>query len=80
MDTFSFKTLAPELPQIMARTEVKNYLGGVISAKTLANLDSLGLGPSGRQNIGSKVFYVTESLLEWLDERMAAGHLGCKAS
>jgi len=48
--------------------DVAKLPGGVISAKTMANLDSLGEGPK-RMRIGGKVAYLTEDLLEWLDNR-----------
>ena len=63
------KDLIPKLPPLIARDRVAEYLGGVISAKTLANLDSLGDGPSGRMRIGRKIVYRTEDLLEWLEQR-----------
>jgi predicted DNA-binding transcriptional regulator AlpA len=63
-----FTDLAKELPPIIARDHVEKLLGGVISAKTLANLDSIGTGPK-RMRIGRKVAYRTEDLLDWLASR-----------
>jgi hypothetical protein len=60
--------LAERLPPIIARDHVEDFLGGVISSKRLANLDSLGEGPK-RIRIGGKVAYRTRDLLEWLDSR-----------
>jgi predicted DNA-binding transcriptional regulator AlpA len=57
-----------ELPPIIARDQVYKLLGGVISGKTLANLDSDGKGPK-RIRIGRKVAYKTDDLLEWLEAR-----------
>lgn len=37
--------LADKLPPIISRSHVEKFLGGVISSKSLANLDSLGEGP-----------------------------------
>jgi predicted DNA-binding transcriptional regulator AlpA len=57
-----------ELPPIIARGQVPKLLGGVISAKTLANLDSEGKGPK-RIRIGRKVAYRREDLVEFLEKR-----------
>jgi len=62
------ENLAEKLPPIIARDHVENFLGGVISSKRLANLDSLGKGPK-RIRIGRKVAYKTNDLLEWLESR-----------
>ena len=63
-----FSDLIPKLPPLISRDHVEKLLGGVISSKTLANLDSLGEGPK-RMRIGRKVAYLTEDLLEWLASR-----------
>ncbi len=60
--------LAPSLPPVISRDCVEKFLGGIISSKTLANLDSLGKGPK-RMRVGRKVAYRTEDLLEWLSYR-----------
>jgi hypothetical protein len=67
-DKVDFTDLAKELPPLIARDHVEELLGGVISSKTLANLDSLVIGPK-RIRIGRKVAYMTEDLLEWLASR-----------
>jgi hypothetical protein len=64
----SLENLAKSLPPLIARDHVERLLGGVISAKRLANLDCLGVGPK-RIRIGRKVAYKTEDLLAWLEER-----------
>ena len=63
-----FAELAEKLPPIISRDHVERLLGGVISSKSLANLDSLGKGPT-RMRIGRKIAYRTEDLLDWLDAR-----------
>lgn len=60
--------LEGRLPPIIAREQVGKLLGGVISPKRLANLDSLGEGPK-RCRIGRKVAYPTMDLLIWLESR-----------
>ena len=60
--------LSSKLPPIISRDHVEVLLGGVISSKRLANLDSLGQGPK-RMRVGRKVAYLTEDLLGWLETR-----------
>jgi hypothetical protein len=54
---------------VVARTEVETFTGGAITAKYLANLDSLGKGPKGRLRVGRKILYPTSSFCEWLIDR-----------
>jgi hypothetical protein len=65
---FNLTELAEKLPPIISRDRVEKYLGGVISAKRLANLDSLGEGPP-RIRIGRKIAYQTDTFLDWLSRR-----------
>jgi hypothetical protein len=60
--------LGRNLPPMISRDHVEKILGGVISSKTLANLDSLGEGPK-RMRVGRKVVYLTKDLLDWLEQR-----------
>ena len=69
MTKFRFVSLYGSLPPCIARKSVQEFLGGTVSAKTLANWDSLGLGPKNSIKHGKSVIYETMSLLEWLDER-----------
>ena len=61
--------LAEKLPPIISRDHVEIHLGGIISSKSLANLDSLGEGPKPRMRIGRKIAYRTVDLLDWLEKR-----------
>jgi hypothetical protein len=64
------KTLADKWPSsIVARQEAKKFSGGIISEKSLANMDSKGEGPKGRFRIGRKIAYPVSSLIEWLESR-----------
>ena len=54
---------------LIARGEVKNFTGGLLSEKYLANLDSRGAGPKGRVRIGRKVAYPVNAFIEWLEGR-----------
>jgi len=66
----NLKTLADKWPSsLVARQEAKKFSGGIISEKTLANLDSQGIGPAGRLRIGRKVAYSVSSLIEFLEGR-----------
>jgi hypothetical protein len=62
-----FSEMAARWPSsVVARAEVKQFTGGGISPKTLANADSEGSGPTGRFFIGRRVCYTATSLVEWL--------------
>ncbi len=64
-----FKKLEKELPPVFSRQTASNILGGLISSKTLCNLDGLGGGPEKKIRIGSKVGSEKSSFLEWLRRR-----------
>lgn len=64
-------SLRHQLPMFIARAEVSTQLGGMVSAKTLANADSQLEGPEGSFRCGRKVVYPKEALLEWLRPRLA---------
>jgi hypothetical protein len=53
---------------IVARTKVKEFSGGILSEKYLANLDSLGQGPE-RVRIGRQIAYPVDALVSWMEER-----------
>ncbi|WP_457756064.1 hypothetical protein [Thermodesulfatator indicus] len=59
------ENLLRELPPLFARKEVEKLLPGVISRRTLENLDSMGRGPKGIGN-GKKILYVREEFVAWL--------------
>jgi len=64
-----FLDFQEKLPPFIARKDVGKLLGGCISPKSLANLDSLGRGPEGTLRNGKLVVYATGPLLEWLDQK-----------
>jgi len=70
LDKDFFTTLEKELPPIFTRQMAAQKTGGLISAKTLANLDSLERGPSVKVRVGTKVGYERASFLQWLRGRM----------
>lgn len=58
------------LPSIFPRSSIGELTEGIIHPKTLANLDSLGLGPSKRWRVGRRVFYERDSFMEWFARRV----------
>ena len=62
--------LAEKWPSgIVARERVGDFSGGLLNPRTLANLDSQGLGPKKRIRFGKKIAYPVDSLIEWMQER-----------
>lgn len=57
------------LPEVFPRERVGELLSGIISPKTLANLDCEGRGPQGRIRIGRKICYQRGPFVEWLASR-----------
>jgi hypothetical protein len=54
---------------IVSRQEAGRFSGGAVSPKFLANCDSLGTGPDGAFNIGRKICYPVDSLINWMRAR-----------
>jgi hypothetical protein len=68
-EDFNLDTLADNWPSpIVARSEIKNFSGGLLHPRTLANLDSLNKGP-GKILIGNRACYSTRQLVAWMKER-----------
>lgn len=63
------RQLRATLPLVFKRSQVEDLTGGMVKAKTLANLDSLGKGPE-RFRLGKLVAYEREAFLAWLERRM----------
>ncbi len=55
---------------VVARTEVEDFTGGLVSAKFIANHDSAGTGPANRFKIGRNVGYNVDDLCAWLESRL----------
>jgi hypothetical protein len=65
-----FGSLAEKWPSAwVARTEAKEFSGGLIGEKYLANLDSQGRGPAGRIRCGRKIAYPVAEFVKWLETR-----------
>ena len=56
---------------LVARSEIGQFSGGAINPRTLANLDSMGEGPSGRMKIGRKIAYPVCNVIKWMESRAA---------
>ena len=67
--SIDFTSFIDQLPPFIARKEVSKLLGGAISPKTLANADSLGIGPEVKTTCGRNIVYETASLLKWMNEK-----------
>lgn len=62
------ENLEKSLPPLIARTEASKLTGGLLSPRTLANLDCLGKGPGGRVKFKKKVAYEKGAFLAWFAE------------
>ncbi len=64
-----FENLSHQSPEIITRKKLHELTGGLISEKTLANLDSEGAGIQPRMRIGNKVAYPKDAAIAWLKNR-----------
>jgi len=64
-----FENLSSKSPEIITRRKLHELTGGLISEKTLANLDSEGTGIQPRIRIGGKVAYPKDAAIAWLRSR-----------
>ena len=58
--------LEEQLPPIIARKDVARLTFGLVSAKTMANRDSLGTGPQGRFRAGKEIWYHKKQFIEFI--------------
>ena len=65
-----FNAIENELPPVFSRQTASQAVGGLISPKTLSNLDALNQGPPVKVQLGSRVGYERESFIEWLKTRI----------
>jgi hypothetical protein len=56
--------------QMVARTEIPNFTGGALAARTVGNHDSAGTGVQGAFKIGKKTVYPKDNLVAWLISRL----------
>ncbi len=68
--TAFYRTIENSLPPIFTRQTASMAIGGLISPKTFANLDSKGQGPPVKKKLGTKVAYERDSFVTWLRGRL----------
>ena len=66
--TFFVEKISESLPPIFTRSVAVSNLGGLLGAKTLANIDNKGKGPSSKIRMGKKVLYERDSFIDWLKQ------------
>jgi len=70
MKKVELRILAEKWPSaIVTRDRSEDFSGGAIKPKYLANLDSLGEGPTGRFRVGRKICYPVKNFIKWLEDR-----------
>ena len=55
---------------VISRRQAAVLSGGMIGARSLANLDCCGEGPAERVRMGKRVGYTARSFAEWLATRI----------
>jgi len=56
------------LPPFFTRDVAADKLGGLLGAKSLANIDCRGQGPGTKVRMGKKVLYERENFVDWLKQ------------
>lgn len=64
--------LSERLPPIIARKKVAKLTFGLVSAKTMANRDSLGTGPKNRFKMGKEIWYHKKEFIDFVMEHIVA--------
>jgi len=64
-----FENLSSKSPELITRKKLQELTGGLVSEKTLANLDSEGCGIQPRMRIGGKIAYPKDAAIAWLKSR-----------
>jgi hypothetical protein len=55
---------------LVSRMDISRNTGGILHPRTLANLDSLGIGISDPVRIGRKIFYRIDAIVEFIYSKM----------
>lgn len=55
--------------RFVPRKRVGEFTNGLLSPRTMANLDSAGVGPEGRVRVGNQICYPVDEFLKWLEQR-----------
>ena len=64
-----FEHLSRNAPETLSRKKIHELTGGLLTEKTLANMDSEGIGIQPRFRMGGKIFYQRDSAIAWLKNR-----------
>jgi len=64
-----FENLARNAPKTLSRKKLHELTGGLLTEKTLANMDCEGTGIQPRFRMGGKIFYERDSAIAWLKSR-----------
>jgi len=56
----------------VTRDQVAEFSGGILHPRTMANKDSLKLGPKGRVRMGRTIAYPVDELISWMESRTVA--------
>lgn len=64
-----YRAIEESLPAVFTRQTASKAIGGLISPKTLSNLDALGIGPPVKIKFGTKVGYEKASFMAWLKKK-----------
>ena len=71
-----WEALAKHWPSsFISRNKVQEFTGGLISSRTLANLDSLNEGPPSFRWKNKKIFYEVDPFVKWMRKRFLAGRI-----
>lgn len=68
------KSIKASCPILVTRKKAQELTCGLIKAKTLANKDSLGLGPSVKASLGKTVAYPRDVFIDWLADNLVVEH------
>lgn len=63
-----FTNIGKNLPPFLSRKSASAAIGGVLTPRTLANLDCTNNGPP-RMRVGRKVVYETDKFLKWFESK-----------
>jgi len=53
-------------PPIIGRSQIEKFFPGILNSKTLANLESQGIGIR-KYKLGKKVFYSIDDILNYIE-------------
>ena len=57
--------------EFIARGKIEDFTGGMMTGKSVANLESKGEGPDGSIKCGGKAGYIKGPFIDWLRPRLS---------